>query len=188
MLKITELKPNVLIEIDGKPFLVLSASHQILGRGHGMTTTKLKNLETGAQKERVFRGEETVKEANLTKIKATYLYQDGKNFYFMNKQTYEQFSFPNLSLGFSKNFLKEGQEIEIFSFKDKPININLPIKIDLKIKETEPGIRGGRETPGTKKAILETGYPLQVPLFIKEGDTIKVDTRNGSYVERVKQC
>lgn len=186
MLKITDLKPNVLIELEGKPYLVLSASHQMLGRGHGMTKAELKNLETGARVIRVFRGDETIKEANLEKTKAIYLYKDKENFYFMDSKTLEQFSLLSSFLGFSKNFLKEGNEIEILYFSEKPITVNLPVKINLKVKETEPGVRGGRETPGTKKAVLETGFALQVPLFIKEVDEILVDTRDGSYVERVK--
>jgi elongation factor P len=186
MLKITELKPNVLIEVDGEPFLILSASHQKLGRGQAMTRAKLKSLETGAITERVFKGNETIKEASLDKTKASYLYQSNENFYFMDNQTFEQFTLSKSALGFSANFLKEGQIVEILSFKNKPINISLPIKIQLLVTETEPGIRGGRETPGTKRAVLETGFALQVPLFIKEGDKILVDTRDGRYIERVK--
>jgi len=185
-MKITDLKSGVLIELEGAPYQVLSASHRMLGRGHGMTKTKLKNLKTGAHVERVFRGDEVIKEANLTKTKVSYLYQDKENFFFMDNKTFQQFSLPASCIGFSKNFLKEGQEVEILSFLEKPISVNLPIKIDLKVMETEPGLKGGRETPGTKKAVLETGFALQVPLFIKEGDIIKVDTREGKYVERKK--
>lgn len=185
-LKITSLKSGILIELQNQPYLVLSASHQMLGRGHGMTKTKLKNLETGAIIERVFKGNETIKEAELSKTKASYLYRNGENYFFMNSNTFEQFPFKKTALGNFSNFLKEGQELEIFFFKGRPINVNLPIKIELKVAETEPGIRGGRETPGTKKAILETGYSLQVPLFIREGDEILVDTRDGKYIERVK--
>jgi elongation factor P len=186
MLKITDLKPNVLIELEGKPFLVLSSSHKMLGRGQGMTRTKLKDLESGTTIERVFKGEGTIKEASLDKTKASYLYKSGENFYFMDNQTFEQFTLSKSALGFSANFLKEGQIVEILSFKNKPINISLPIKIELLVAETEPGVRGGRETAGTKKAVLETGFILQVPLFIKKGDKIIVDTRDGKYIERVK--
>lgn len=186
MLKITELKPGVLIELEGVPFQVISASHQMLGRGHGMTRAKLKNLKTGALIERVFRNNETILEAEIEKIKATYLWNDKNHFYFMDIASLEQFSLAAESVGFAKNFLKEGEEVEINLFKKEPLGINLPIKINLKVVETEPEVRTGRETPGTKGAVLETGYKIQVPLFIKKGDIIKVDTRTGSYIERAK--
>ncbi|MCX6806597.1 MAG: elongation factor P [Candidatus Berkelbacteria bacterium] len=184
MLKITQIKTGVLIEVNNVPYQVISASYQMLGRGHGMVRAKLKNLQSGATSEKVFRGGETIKEANLTKIKASYLYHDQSSLHFMENETMEQFAMPENQIGFAKNFLKEGTEIEIFSFLDKPISVNLPIKIELEVAETEPGIKGSRETAGTKKAILETGYAIQVPLFIKEGDIIKVDTRDGKYIER----
>jgi len=186
MLKITELKPGILIELEGIPYQIITASHKMLGRGHGMVKTKLKNLKTGAQIERVFKGNEVLKEANLNKTKALFLWQDKDNFYFMDAQTSSQFSLPAASVGFAKNFLVEGGEVEILMFLDKPLSVNLPIKMELKVVETEPGIRGGRETPGTKKAVLETGFATQVPLFIKKGDIIRVDTRDGKYVERKK--
>lgn len=186
MLRITDLKPGILIELDGNPFLVLSSSWKLLGRGRGMTKTKLRNLQTGAIIERVFRGNDVVKEANLIKTKAIFLYKEKDNFYFMEKNTFNQFSLSGEVLGFSKNFLKEGAEIEMLNFSGKPININMPIKVNLRVQETEAGIKGGRETAGTKKAVLETGFVTQVPLFIKNGDVIKVDTRDGKYIERVK--
>ena len=186
MLKITDLKPGVLIELEENPFLVLSSSWKLLGRGRSMAKTKLKNLATGTIIEKVFRGNDTAYEVQIERKKTSYLYHNEENYYFMDKQTYEQFSLPEKVISFSKNFLIEGQEVEILYFKDKPVNITLPIKINLKIKETEPGVRGGRETAGTKKAVLETNFTTQVPLFIKEGDTVKIDTREGKYLERVK--
>jgi len=186
MLKITELKPGVLIELDGTPCQIITASHKMLGRGHAMTKAKLKNLKTGAQIERVFKGNDVLQEVNLSKIKAIFLWHDKANFHFMDLQTSSQFSLPSAPIGFAKNFLIEGSEVEILMFSDKPLSVNLPIKMGFKVVETEPGIRGGRETPGTKKAVLETGFAIQAPLFIKEGDTVIVDTRDGKYVERAK--
>jgi len=184
MLKISELKPNILIELDGAPYQIVSSTQQMLGRGHAMARTKLKNLETGAIVDRVFRGNDLVKEANLQRNKATYLYRDPNNFYFMDSQTFDNFSLGESIVGFSKHFLKEGTEIEILSFLDKPLSLNLPIKMDFKVIEAESGVKGGRETAGTKRVVIETGFALQVPLFIKEGDIIKVDTRDGKYIER----
>lgn len=186
MLKITDLKPGVLIELQGDPFLVLSSYFKLLGRGRGMTKAKLKNIKTGATTEKVFRGNDTASEAHLEKKKASYLYHNEGDFCFMDKESYEQFSIPAEVIDFSRHFLIEGQEIEILYFKEKPLNVALPIKTNLKVKETEPGVRGGRETAGTKKAVLETGFIVQVPLFIKEGDLVKIDTREGKYIERVK--
>lgn len=186
MLKITELKPGVMIELGDTPYQVISSSFNMLGRGHAMAKAKLKNLLTGAVCDRVFKGSEAIKEAHLSHKKATYLYQDKNEYNFMDNETFEQFAFSQDLIGFAKNFLKDGQEVEILYYDNNPISINLPIKIALKIIEAEPNVRGGRETPGTKKATLETGFAILVPLFIKENDTIVVDTRNGTYVGREK--
>jgi len=184
MLKITELKPGTFIELNGQPFEVISASHQVLGRGYGMTTAKLKNLLTGTQSERVFRRNELIKEAEMEKRKANFLWRDKNNFYFLEQETQQRFAIPASLVGFSGNFLVKGVEVEIVFFSEEPILVNLPIKLTLKVKEAEPGLRGGRETPGTKRVILETGYTIQAPLFIKEGDVIIVDTRTGKYLGR----
>jgi elongation factor P len=187
MLKITSLKPGVLIELNNIPYQVISASFNMLGRGHSMTKTKLKNLTTGAVIEMVFKGNDLLKEAEIERKKAQFLYQDKDRYFFMDNETYEQFSLPAFLLGMSKDFLKEGSEIEVLYHQNKPIDINLPIKMAFQVIETEPGIRGGRETPGTKKAKIETGATLAVPLFIQENDIILIDTRTGKYVERVKK-
>ncbi len=186
LLKITALKPGILIEISDTPYQVVSSSFNMLGRGHAMAKTKLKNLTSGAVTEKVFKGSELIKEAEISRQKANFLYQDKDKYFFMDSKTYEQFSFGVSILGTAKNFLKSEQEVEILYFDDKPISVDLPIKIALKIIEAEPNVRGDRETPGTKKAKTETGASINVPLFIKEGDIIVVDTRDGKYIERAK--
>jgi len=186
MLKITEVKPNLLIELEGRPYQVLSAAHQMLGRGYGMTRAKLKDLKSGAIIERVFKGNETIKEVSLEKIKAFYLWQKEKEFHFIDVQGEKEFILFEEQVGFLKNFLKEGERVEILFFQDEPLLLNLPVKMAFKVVETEPGIRGDRETPGTKRAKIETGFEVRVPLFVKEGEIILVDTRDGSYVGRAK--
>lgn len=185
MYTITDLKPGVMIELeDGQPYLVIFSQHTQLGRGGGIMKTTLKNLETGATIERVFKGEVKIKEANLEKIQAQFLYKDEENFYFMDNATFEQFPISSKQIGDNKYFLIEGQNVEILSFKGRPINVSIPPKVKLKVIETEPGVRGDTVSSPTKPAILETGLKINVPLFIKVGDEIIINTREFSYVER----
>lgn len=186
MYNITELKKGVTIEINGSPFLVLESQHSKMGRGGGVMWTKLKNFESGEIIEKTFKGEEKVKEAELLDKEAQYLYKEKENYLFMDSLSFEQFSLPGTQIENKAKFIKEGQALQIEYFKGRPINVVLPIKIDLKVAKTEPGVKGNRETAGTKPASLETGALIQVPLFVKEGDIIKIDTRDGTYIERVK--
>lgn len=186
MLKITEIKTGLLIKLEGRPYQVLNAAHQMLGRGYGMTRAKLKDLKSGTIIERVFKGNETVEEATLEKIEAFYLWQKDDKFHFMDIRGEKEFVLSKEQIGFSQNFLKEGEKVEILVFQEEPLLLNLPVKMAFKVIETEPGLRGDRETPGTKKAKIETGFEVRVPLFIEEGEIILVDTRDGSYVGRIK--
>ena len=185
MLKVTDLKAGKYITIGGSPFEVLEYSHAKLGRGGAIVKTKLKNLKTGAVLEKNFKGQEKIEEASLNFKSSQFLYADDDNFYFMDQNNFNQFSIPKEIIGRNANFLKSGGTIEITFLYEKPINIKLPIKIDFKISETEPGVKGDTASAATKEAAIETGFRLQVPLFIKTGDIIRVDTRSGDYIERV---
>lgn len=185
MLGITDLKNNVIFKFDNNPYIVLSSEHSKQGRGGAIMRTRIKNLLNGAIISRTFKGSENFEEVQLERIKAQYLYADNKEFHFMNSQTFDQFTLDESCLGENKNFLKEGQNIDVIVYENKPINIDMPIKIDLKVVYTEPGFKGNTQSATLKPAKLETGAEVQVPLFIKIGDIIKIDTRTGQYVERV---
>ena len=181
---ITDLKSGTLIELSDKPYLVLEYQHSKLGRGSGIMRTKLKDLNSGAIITKVFKGEEKIEPAEVDKIKTQYLYSDGGNYYFMNNETFEQFAIAKVQLGDQGKFLQEGGEVTILSYNSKPINIELPIKLTLKIIEADPSVRGNTKNAPTKNAVLENGLKVKVPIFIKAGDKIIVDTRTGEYVER----
>ncbi|OIP23656.1 elongation factor P [bacterium CG_4_10_14_0_2_um_filter_33_32] len=186
MLKVTDLRIGKFIELDNAPFEVLEYSHSKLGRGGAIVKTKLRNLRTGATIDKTFKGQERVEEASLSSSSCQYLYSDAQEFYFMDLGNFNQFTISRESLGNKTNFLKEGDNIDVTFLDDKePININLPIKVNFKITETEPGVKGDTASSATKEAIIETGFKLHVPLFIKIGDVIKIDTRTGDYLERV---
>lgn len=185
MLSITELKVGTTIEIDQAPHVVLSYSHSKMGRGGATVRTKLKNVKTGATYERSFHGSDKVESAHLDERQCIYLYKNGSVYTFMDNRSYEQFEMTADALGDVANYLIDGSAVKISFYDNAPITINLPIKMDLNIIHTEPGVRGDTAQGGTKPAQTESGLTVLVPLFINIGDTIRVDTRDGSYVERV---
>lgn len=163
---------------------VVASQHSKLGRGGGIMRTKLKNLISGTIIEKTFAGAEKLEEAELETKKAQYLYADESGYNFMDSATFEQFSLSKSQLGETARFLKEGGEVGIIYFDDQPINVNLPIKMTFEITYTEPGFRGNTTSNVLKPATLETGAQVNVPIFIKNGDKIVLDTRTGEYVER----
>lgn len=158
----------------------------MMGRGGGFVRTKMKNLLNGAIVDNTFKGNDKINEADLARTQAQFLYFEGDAPVFMDMSTYEQFTIPRDQVGDSANFLKEEMMVDVLSYQDRPITVTLPIKVELKITYTEPGFKGNTASATTKPATLETGSQINVPLFINTGDIIRVDTRNGSYVERVK--
>lgn len=187
MLSITDLKTGTTLELDGAPHVVISYSHSKMGRGGAVVRTKLKNLKTGASYERSFHGNDKVEEAHLQERAASYLYKEGAQFLFMDSESYEQFGMTSEQLGDTVNYLIEGAPLRLVFFEDEPISINLPIKMDFKVTHTEPGVRGDTAQGGTKPAVIETGATVTVPLFIAIGDSIRVDTRDCSYIERANK-
>ncbi|MFA5967298.1 MAG: elongation factor P [Patescibacteria group bacterium] len=184
MLDITDLKTGVIIELEGAPMEVVRYQHTKMGRGGAILRTTLKNLLTGANVERTFRSEK-FNEADITRSKAQYLYKDGGNFTFMDSITFEQFNLSQDVIGHNANYLAEGREVELVYFNGNPISIQLPLKMKFKIIQADPAVKGDTVTNPSKNATLETGMHIKVPMFVKEGDTILVDTRDGSYIERV---
>lgn len=184
MYSINNLKPGVLIELGGVPYSILEAKHLKMGRGGAILQTKLKNLMTGAILDKNFKGAEKFQPADVEQKSFQYLYNQQNSYFFMDSKTFEQISLDDKQIGNNKNFLKESLSYDIFFFQGNPIDLELPIKIVFKVIKTEPAVKGNTVSSATKKATIETGFTLSVPLFIKEGEKIRVDTRSGQYLER----
>ncbi|MBW1982076.1 MAG: elongation factor P [Deltaproteobacteria bacterium] len=187
MYSTSDFRRGLKIELDGKPYLIVEFLHVKPGKGGAFVRTKLKNMETGQVLERTFRSGEKVERPDLVEREMQFLYRDTEGYCFMDNNNYEQIFIDEEHLGDAKNFLKENTDVKVLFFNNKPIGIDLPNFVDLAIVQTEPGVRGDTATGATKPATLETGVVVQVPLFLNEGDLVKVDTRSGEYIERVKQ-
>ena len=184
MLGITDIKTRKNIILNGEPFAVLYHEHSKTGRAGAVLRTKIKNLKTGAVRERTFQGADKIEEAKITKSKAQYLYKEADDYFFMDSENYDQFSLPRSVLGNAPDYLVEGMEVVILNFSGNPINIEIPVKVKLKVVEAPPGIKGDTAGSGGKVVVLETGINVTAPLFIKEGDELIINTEKGEYAER----
>jgi elongation factor P len=180
-----QFRNNLKIELDNEPFVIVEFQHVKPGKGGAFVRTKLKSLLTGNVLEKTFRSGEKVGKPELEEKEMQYLYVAGDQYYFMDTTTYEQLFLTAEQLGESKNFLQENIVAKVLFYKAEPIGIDLPIFVQLRITDTDPGLRGDTASGGTKPAVLETGATVQVPLFLNVDDIIKVDTRTGEYIERV---
>lgn len=188
MISYNELKKGIKIILDKNPYEIIEASSLFKGRGHSVLQTKIKNLITGNIIPRTFHPSDNFEEAELSKIKAKFIYSRRDKFVFSKKDNpSERFELTEEQVGSVCRFLKPNQIIEGLVFKDKIINISLPIKIELKVIEAPPGVRAGRAEAGTKTVILETEAKVNVPLFIQEGDIIEINTQTGEYVRRIEK-
>lgn len=187
MLESGDLKKGRKIEIDGEPYVIVQFEFTKPGKGQALYKCKLKNMVTGAQFDRTFRSSEKFKEPDLTEQEMEYLYSDGDRYCFMNTSTYDQEFLTDEQISEAKDFLKENTVCNILLFEGNPIGISLPIFINLKVEKTDFWVKGDTASGDSKPATLETGYVLQVPPFIEEGELLKIDTRTGAYVERVKE-
>ena len=185
MISATDLRKGVSFLMDGELYRVLDYQHSYVGRGSANVRTKLRNLHTGRTIDRTFSAGDKFQEVRLELRQVQFLYQDGDLYYFMDTETYEQPALSVEALSDKVNYLKEGSVLSLSMHEGQPVEIELPVTVDLKIAETVPGIRGNTATGATKRAKLETGLTVQVPLFIEEGDAIRVDTRTGEYLTRV---
>jgi elongation factor P len=183
MINATELRKGVLIEFEGRLYQVVEHQHVKMKRT-ALAKVKLRDINAGHTIERSFQSDDKLVRARLEERQMQYLYNDGDLYYFMDQETFEQVPLTLAQLGDALDYLKEGNTVELSSYKDKIVGVTMPITVDLEVTETEPGFRGDTATAGTKPAKLETGLTIQVPLFINEGDVIKVDTRTGTYLER----
>jgi elongation factor P len=185
MIDAGELKRGITIELDGQLYQVLDFQHIKMGRGSAQVRLKLRDVRAGHNTERSFQASETFTRAILERRPAQYLYNDGSLYHFMDTKTFEQIPIDKLMLGEALNYLKDGANLEILTHKGKSVGIQLPVSVELKVVETGPGFKGDTASAGSKPAEMETGITIKVPFFINNGDTIKVDTRSGEYLERV---
>ncbi len=184
MYSTAEFRKGLKIEIDGKPYIIVDCQHVKPGKGGAFVRTKIKNLETGQVLEQTFRSGAKVDVPDLEQRFMQFLYQEVDQFVFMDTQSYDQVYIAQDYLGDTVNYLMPNIEVQVLYYKGRPIGVDLPTFVVLTVTSTEPGMRGDTATGATKPATLETGYVVQVPLFIEEGDKLKIDTRSGEYMER----
>ncbi len=181
-----DLKNGMTLQLDGTLFTLVEFQHVKPGKGGAFVRTKLRNVKTGAVIERTFRADEKVGLAILEKSEMQYLYREGDSFVFMDSGTYDQHHVPQGVAGDASGFLSEGATAVVSLYEGNAIAVELPASVVLAVVKTDPGVKGDRVSGALKPATLETGLVVQVPLFIEEGDRVKVDTRTGSYIEREK--
>ncbi len=185
MVSTNDFHNGLTIELEGTVYQIIDFQHSKMGRGGALVKTKLRNIENGGIIEKTFRSGEKVERAHVEQRAKQYLYRDGENYVFMDTETFEQIFLTQEQLGNKINFLKENMTLEVAMYEGRAIDIILPTFVELAVLETQPGIKGNTVSGGSKPATLETGAVVQVPLFINEGDVIKVDTRTSDYIERV---
>ena len=181
-----DLRKGLKVEIDGAPYVITQFDFVKPGKGQALYKCKLKNMLTGVQFDKTWRSGEKINPANLEEIEMEYLYQDGATYCFMNTSTYDQEFLTESQIGDVQSLLKENTVCSVLLFDGKAIGVTLPIFIDLRIVKADPWVKGDTASGDTKPATLETGHELQVPPFVEEGELIRIDTRTGQYVERVK--
>ena len=185
MISTSDLKRGVMIELDGAIVQIMGYEHQKIGRGSAQVRMKIKNVRTGAIFETTAQAGSKWPRIRLDQREVQYLYGDDDLYYFMDKDNFETFPLDKSALGDSVNYLKEGTELEVLMYEDQPVGVEMPLNVVLEVTETDPGFKGDTATGGTKPARLETGLSVNVPLFVTTGEKIRVDTRDGSYIERV---
>lgn len=184
MISTSDLRRGLTVEIDGELWAILEYHHLKIGRGSAQVRMKMRNLKTGTIIERSVQAGEKFRRAVLDRRAVQYLYHDDQTYHFMDQATFDQLALDADTLGDAVNYLVDGMELEVLNYQDAPVSVELPNTVALQITETDPGLKGDTAAGGTKPAKLETGKVVQVPLFVNEGERIRVDTRTGQYIER----
>ncbi len=184
MISVNDFRTGLTIEVDGGIWRVMDFQHVKPGKGAAFVRSKLRNLRTGAIQEKTFRAGEKVARAQIETHRMQYLYASGDQHVFMDNETYEQIELSSAQIEHELKFLKENMEVSIIMFQGETLGIELPKTVELKVVATEPGIKGDTASGGSKPATLETGITVQVPFFVNEGDTLIINTDDGSYVSR----
>ncbi len=185
MIDVNDLRKGVTFELDNSIYKVLEYSHNKPGRGNATIRTKIRDLRTGAVFEKTFQSGDRVRDIRLDHHVVQYLYNDGDLYYFMDTETFEQPAVSKQLLGEAVEYLTDGLEVKLTFYEGNPLDVELPTAVDLKIVQAEVAVRGDTATGANKTVTTETGLRVQVPLFVNQGDTIRVDTRNGGYLTRV---
>lgn len=185
MLNLNEIKLGKVLEINNEPYVVVSADHHKMGRGGAVLKVKLKNLINGNTLNKTFQGNDKGAEADTEKKKSNYMYKDEAKAYLMDNESYEQFELDLEAIGGKTQFLKDGIDVDVLYFQGNPVALSLPVKMEFKVISAPPGVKGNSAGNVTKQVELETGLSIAVPLFVNEGDVIRVNTDTGDYVERV---
>lgn len=183
----TDFKKGLYIELDGVPFQIMEFQHVKPGKGNAFVRTRIKNLLNKNVIDKTFKSGDTVDEPQLEKKQMQYLYADNNGYQFMDLNAYEQVALDKEEIGDNRFYLIENLEIEVLYFRGRPIAIDLPNFVQLRVKETEPSIKGDTVSGGGKPATMETGLTISVPFHIKQNDLLKIDTRSGEYIEKIKQ-
>ncbi|MEW6140668.1 MAG: elongation factor P [Thermodesulfobacteriota bacterium] len=181
-----DFRKGLKIELNGEPYVIVDFLHVKPGKGGAFVRTTLKSMITGNVLDRTFRSGEKVGRPNLEEKEMQYLYESEGQFHFMDTETYEQSFLTSEQLGDARQYLQENVTVTVLFHDNKPIGVEVPIFVELTVTATEPGVRGDTAGGATKPATLETGMTVQVPLFVNEGDVLKIDTRTGKYIERVR--
>jgi len=182
----SEFRNGSRLLVDGEPFYIVEFQHVKPGKGGAFVRTKLKSYKTGNVLDRTFRSGERFEEPNLEERDMQFLYAAGDAYTFMDTETFEQFTYDKTQLGENADLLKENTISKILIYEHEPLAVELPTFIELKVVESEPGVRGDTASGGTKPAVVETGAVIKVPLYLEIGEVIKIDTRTRAYVERVR--
>jgi len=183
---VTNLRGGLLVEMDGQVFSIIEYQHVKPGKGGAFVRTKLRNVKLGKVIDRTFKASEKLDVAAVDKKQVQYQYRAGDEYHFMDLRSYEDVMLPGEALGDNLNYLLEGMELEVWLYQGEPIGIEIPITVEMKVIECPPAFKGDTAAGNTKPATMETGLIVQVPYFIETGESIKIDTRTGAYLERVK--
>lgn len=186
MISTADFRNGVRLQVDGQPFYIVEFQHVKPGKGGAFVRTKLKSYITGNVLDRTFRSGERFEEPDLEERDMQFLYATGDQYTFMDTETFEQFTYDKKQLGENADLLKEEMNVKILVYQHQPIAVELPIFIELKVVDADPGIRGDTASGGSKPATVETGAVIKVPLYLEVGEVIKIDTRTRAYVERVR--
>lgn len=187
MYEFADIRKNLKVILDGAPYTIVEFQFVKPGKGQAFTRTKVKNLLTGKVIERTFKSNESLEKADIEERQQQFLYPEGDKYVFMDTKTYDQLYLSADNLGDARFYLMDGMMVDVLFWNEKPIGVTPPVFVEMKVKETEPGFKGDTSTNTLKAAKMETGATVMVPLFVNEGDVLKVDTRTGEYVERVKR-
>jgi len=187
MYETSDIRKGLKFQIDGEPYVVVGFQYVKPGNGTAFTRTKIKNMITGAVLDRTYRSGEKLVPANIEDREMQFLYKEGENFCMMDTSSYEQVLVPPEIVGDAALFMPDNINVNVLFFNDRPVELTLPNFVELEVTHTEPGIKGDTASGATKPATLSTGAVIYVPLFIEEGEVLKIDTRTSSYIERVKK-